>query len=505
MSRDASHLTVRSAVVELSVVIALIVFAGAIRLHRVTADSLDIDEGFSLWIAQHSLYSLWNTVAALDDHPPLFYMLLHVWVRLWGDEELALRGLPVLLGTLTVPAICALGRIVGGLRLGAMTGLLFALSPYNVQWNQEVRMYSLEVFAIALAMMGLALVLREAHSAEPKERLLGWSVYSFGVIGAVWSAYGAFWVPVASALISGWTLWTIHIADGRRRFATEWGLAHCVIIVLCIPIALLLLHQLRGPNVVNWYTFTWRTLVGTFGTVFAGAAFVGSPARYIVYTVGLAMFTLGLAGWIREPKWNILVLSLGLVPFVGAILISRSHPVFAQRSFLWTFLPLALAVGKGVLVLRPRVLSLAALLSLVIISLSGLGRYWHDRSEDALRGYDQAAVLVASSAQRDDILLFYVPYAQPTFDYYFRRYHLPLEEYGVPVTLGDGPEIFPPLTFEDMPRVQRLLKGHPRVWFVRAMLPSAEVILDTLSDHGTLVSSHTVNDALRVYLYDLRR
>jgi len=364
-------------------------------------------------------------------------------------------------------------------------------------------MYVLEVFAIAVATVGLALLLEETHCGEGKERFLAWSLYGLGVIAAMWSAYSAVWVPVASTLVHGWVLLTTRSKEHRWRFAREWVLIHGVIIIACIPIVLLLIHQLHGSNIVNWYTFSWYGLVGTFGTVFAGSAFVGSYARYIVYAIGLVMVILGLGGWIREPRWNVLVLSLGLVPIGGSILVSLAHPVFAPRTFLWTFLPLSLVLANGARVLRPGFLSLVALFSLVVVSLTGLTTYWRDRSEDILRGYDRAASLVASSAHPGDVLLVFVPFVQPTFDYYFRRYNIPLEEYGVPVTLGEGTRISPPLTPWDIPRIQRVLRGRHRVWFVWGMLPSAGLILDTLGSAGRLVSSHTVNEALRVYLYDL--
>ena len=51
---------------------------------------------------------------SVDIHPPLYYWLLASWAAVFGQGELALRGLSVLFGTLTVWVTWRLGRFVGG-------------------------------------------------------------------------------------------------------------------------------------------------------------------------------------------------------------------------------------------------------------------------------------------------------------------------------------------------------------------------------------------------------
>src|ERR1700745_405368 len=62
-----------------------------------------IDEGISVGIASHGLGQI---PAALhqDGSPPLYYLLLHEWIRLAGTREGAARSLAAVVGIAAVPA-----------------------------------------------------------------------------------------------------------------------------------------------------------------------------------------------------------------------------------------------------------------------------------------------------------------------------------------------------------------------------------------------------------------
>ncbi len=148
-------------------VLGVIALAAGLRLYWIGVGSLDIDEAFSVWVSRHPWQGIWAVLARFDDHPALYYVVLHFWMRLAGDHELALRLLSILCGVVTIPLTYWLGSIVGGQRLGLLAAFLMAVSPENVQWSQEARMYALETLALVLAMCGLAWLL--AHPRPPAD------------------------------------------------------------------------------------------------------------------------------------------------------------------------------------------------------------------------------------------------------------------------------------------------------------------------------------------------
>src|SRR5947208_1944447 len=61
-----------------------------------------MDEAITTGIASHPLSAI-PGILRHDGSPPLFYVLLHFWIRLFGDSESATHALPLLFGLLTIP------------------------------------------------------------------------------------------------------------------------------------------------------------------------------------------------------------------------------------------------------------------------------------------------------------------------------------------------------------------------------------------------------------------
>jgi len=70
--------------------LAILVTAVVARLLFLADHSLWLDELFSLKYAHLGLPDLLSEVASSDNHPPLYYALLHFWVQAFGDSEFAL-------------------------------------------------------------------------------------------------------------------------------------------------------------------------------------------------------------------------------------------------------------------------------------------------------------------------------------------------------------------------------------------------------------------------------
>lgn len=489
-------------------ILAVTALAAGLRLYWIGIGSLDIDEAFTVWVSRHPAHGIWSLLARFDDHPALYYLVLHLWVTVTGDRVVALRLLSVLCGVLAIPLTYWVGSTIGGPALGLLTAILVALSPDNVEWSQEIRMYALETLAIVLAMGGLAwLLARQAavarspgpHRWAPPERrpeeeppqpggvanaAIAWSAFVVGVAGALWTEYTALLFPLAAAVAQGYVFSTLSGAD-RRDFSRAWLRAYAVIGVLCVPEVGLLLRQLHSPNVVNWY-------------------FVNPYTVLILVLVGTGMVVLGRAIWRAERHWMAFAVALWAVPVASLILVSLRHPILAPRLYFWTYVPLYLAIGAGLLRVRRRWARNVLIGALLAVSVSGLlHHYRNDVLANGLRGWDRAAEYVASRVHPGDVIVFYVPYVQPAFDYYFQRYHRPAVEHGLPVDFGSGDTLFPPLTEEGASRVQELIAGHPRVWFVHGMQPSARAILQTLDRRGRLLDTRVVTNDLRIYLYSV--
>jgi mannosyltransferase len=119
---------------------AIAALAVYLRLYHLGRPSFWHDEVFSLNIIDRPWGELWGIY--FDVHPPLFYALLKTWLALVGHDEYGLRLLSVLFSLATLPALYLIGRRIGGPWLGLAAFLCLAISPFAVDYAQELRSYA---------------------------------------------------------------------------------------------------------------------------------------------------------------------------------------------------------------------------------------------------------------------------------------------------------------------------------------------------------------------------
>ena len=134
---------------ELIFVGAVTLAACILRFYRIGGKSIWLDEAFSVWIAGHSLWEGWQWLIRIDQHPPLYYSLLHLWIELFGELQGAVRTLSALFSTLTVPLFYVAGRRLLDRSTAAVAVGILAISPFHVQFAQETRMYALLTLEVA--------------------------------------------------------------------------------------------------------------------------------------------------------------------------------------------------------------------------------------------------------------------------------------------------------------------------------------------------------------------
>ena len=124
------------------------------------------DEAFSYLLAKQDIVSLLLTTAR-DANPPLYYLLLHFWMALNGDSSYYVRFLSVLFSVATIPFIYLIGKRISGPATGLAAAVLLTVSPFNIRYSQETRMYTLLVFNAAVALYALVRLLTDGRAARP--------------------------------------------------------------------------------------------------------------------------------------------------------------------------------------------------------------------------------------------------------------------------------------------------------------------------------------------------
>ena len=205
-------------------VIALITLIGlGLRLlHLDGLGGFDFDEIVSYEFADQSLPSMLRTVAVRKfEHPPLYYAMLHLWFLIpWERSETFVRLLSVVLGTLTIPATYLLARrLVWNTRTACLTTLLVAISPLEVFFSREARMY---VLLTLLGVLSLWLLLRALDRGR-----WWWFLYAIVTLLALYTHYVALAIVLAENVYLVW-VWRSKIRLLVRLLAVQLvvGLAH---------------------------------------------------------------------------------------------------------------------------------------------------------------------------------------------------------------------------------------------------------------------------------------
>lgn len=122
-----------------------------------------------------------------SNHPPVYFILAHWWMRLFGPTEDSLvwigRALPALLGVISVPAIYFLGKFAFSSRLvGQCAAAMMAVSPYGIYLAQEARHYTLGILLVIASLFCLALAAKKLQQRAP---LPIWAVLLWVVVNCL--------------------------------------------------------------------------------------------------------------------------------------------------------------------------------------------------------------------------------------------------------------------------------------------------------------------------------
>jgi hypothetical protein len=179
------------------VALGLAILAGVV-LRFVTRSDLWLDEALTANIARLPLGDLEEALRH-DGAPPLYYVLLHGWMDVFGTSDVAVRALSGVCAVATLPLAWLVGRRVGGPFVAWTSVALLASSPFAIRYATENRPYALQMLLVFAGWLALCRALEEprlsrlAAVAVVTGLLLYtqyWSIYLIAVvgIGLVWRA-----------------------------------------------------------------------------------------------------------------------------------------------------------------------------------------------------------------------------------------------------------------------------------------------------------------------------
>jgi mannosyltransferase len=420
--------------------VILVILAVALRAANLTAQSLWADEGNSVRLTERPL-SLVIAAARADVHPPGYYILLWLWAKVWGQSETSVRSLSVVIGVAVVLVVYLLGQRWFGPRAGWLGAFCAAVSPFQIAYSQEVRMYILVALFGALSAYAFA---RWIEGGGSRQRTIWSAVYVLAAAGGLWTHYS--FPVVIAALNIAWLVWWIggmskvwHWGEGSARSAGIWW--------LCMQVAVALLF-------LPWTPTAWAKIWG-YGSISERytASFVVAQAlkllsvgetvpdddltRWLtVGIVGLALFGAwgGVASFRTGTRRSTFVQTVMLILAVlapAAMMVALAlgdRPAYRPKFFLAASPAFCTLVGGGIALLeRPsgrRRTMTSQLWLLLAMGLVGLGaarslrNYYFDPAY-ARTNYRGIAETITRQERAGDAILLDAPNQWEVFTYYY--------------------------------------------------------------------------------------
>ncbi len=310
-----------------------------------------MDEALSVGISSHALTNIPH-VLHHDGSPPLYYLLLHIWMGWFGNSETATHAMSELFGALTIPAGTWVAWSLFGRRAGLFAAVLFAFNPFITAYSQETRMYTL------MALLGLLATAAFIHGFIYRRRRY---LILFAICQALMlytHAWGIFFgVGAALALIPVWAN-----SSDRRGLLRDALYAFGGAAVLFLPWLPTLIYQATHTG------SPWDTAPNFGAPVQISRNLMGgdraTAALVLAAAIGLAPLWLKTARRSRSglSMWVLIIIPLGTLAFGWVV--SRFSPAWQYRYFAPILASLLLLAAWGLA--RARGVGLIALALVVI-------------------------------------------------------------------------------------------------------------------------------------------
>lgn len=436
--------------------IAIIIGACLVYAIGIRHESIWFDEAYSAVMTEHS-FSQIISLAAIDKHPPLYFLLLRVVSTVLGTSDWALRTLSV------VGAVALVSLGAGPVRriFGDKTAYTYAavtiFTPGILIYAHEARMYTLAIFTVtASALFG--------YLAAQHNRISDWICFGAACLAAAYlHNYALMAVFYLNIFIFLWLL------IKKRPHLKSYVLTGGIVLAGYLPWAFVLFNQVKSIKQASLIPpISPRLVMASFHTPFAYKYLFPSitPIMSAVtsFSIGLIISGLIIAkkkDCKEELLFGLFLLLTSLFAIQTPILISRIlTPIFHYRyTIVYTGL-LLLLLSVGISVLPRQAMQYTAIGIFSILNLFTLKdiytKQFNEPGKDIyLQGEIQPGdLIITTDAYTLGPMLYYFPNAE----HYFYVNHIEAQ----------WEQMFTPFAerLHDEAELDELLAAHQSFWYI---------------------------------------
>ncbi len=448
----------------------LTLLAFVIRFIGLNRESFWYDEVYSVRMVRMSAGEIIRFTSG-DVHPPLYFLLLHFWTRLFGESQMSVRMLSLCFSVLAVFALYHLAKKLFNERVAFVAALFMTLAPLHLFYSNEARMYSLLTFlAIASAYFFVCLL-------NDKNRVTLFFYVATTTLLLYTHIYALF-------VVAGQFLYFVSLfVLARETFQTKlrrWLTAQFITGLLFLPWAFVVLGQVRRARQGFW--IKEPDLLMPIETLFE---YCGS--------LWLVLFILPLALWgiIRLsksaneetetdalPQKKFFLLFWLVFPILTPFLLSKIFsPFYIPKYAIAASVPFYLFAAFG-LVQFPDIVWRNVLLILICFCFGA--EFISERTKLRRERWADAVYNIEQSGKPGDLVLFSSTASEMSYSYYAKRKDITTAVFPYSALDQQPPSNFtlqeracsegfvsPPLTEQETKDyLQKIVGDRKRVWII---------------------------------------
>jgi Dolichyl-phosphate-mannose-protein mannosyltransferase len=281
-----------------------------------TASGYWEDEIFSITTSR-SWSSMFGIFRDYETNMSLYYVVLHEWMKVFGESEIATHSLSLLFSLLTIPVFFRLERTWLNKSTSLIGGLLLAANPLFVYYAVESRSYSLLVLSATVSTLIFVRLVR-------KPGYLLAICYGLSIAAGTYIHYFGILLLLVHAL-------TISRKNLTRMHLESFFLSCMVILLGIFP---LFLFQPRNKSQIDWISKPELKNLGfTIKDLFGGGWVISILIICLIFVARRAYWKYVADARDFLPRlsvvWTILPASL---LFLFSYLVK---PVYHTRFFVW--------------------------------------------------------------------------------------------------------------------------------------------------------------------------
>jgi mannosyltransferase len=123
-------------------ILLILLLAFFLRTYQLDSQALRGDEAATVHDSALPVTELWELSRITDPHPPLYYLMLHPWQWLMGENAWMMRFTGVMASVLAVAMLYALTyRTLHAVGPSLLVAALLAINPFQIWLAQDLRSY----------------------------------------------------------------------------------------------------------------------------------------------------------------------------------------------------------------------------------------------------------------------------------------------------------------------------------------------------------------------------